>query len=145
MKKCNFCENDATENYVVKTKNGSAKFPACKEHSDQALEKCESVKRGSIKIIPIGPRQSAVNYDTINEIVYMCDAIKKACNGYMKKNVTTREETIETIDGPEIQEINEIDIKGTFMQSGIIEQIPKMITMGQYAHKLNELIDRLEK
>jgi hypothetical protein len=149
MKKCKFCEKAATTNFVVQAAKGKQKFPCCADHEAEALQEVGKVKRGHLERIPIhehGP-QNVMGYDAINVIKILADRVNRAADKFIKDHGETKLAIIPGIDGEPDQDYEEtvIDVANFIKGSLLAEEIPAMITLAQYAHDLNILLDYLEK
>lgn len=149
MKKCKFCEKTATTNFVVQAAKGKQKFPCCADHEADALQEVNKVKRGTLEKIPIrehGP-QNVMGYDAINVIKRLAERVNKAADKFIEDHGEPNTIIVKGLDGEKDQEIDVIDLEVTkFIKGSLLaEEIPAMITLAQYAHDLNILLDYLEK
>lgn len=149
MKKCKFCEKAATTNFVVQAAKGKQKFPCCADHEADALQEVNKVKRGNLEKIPIrehGPR-NVMGYDAINVIKRLAERVNKAADKFIEDHVVFENVNVTDIDDEPLAIIKTpvIEVSKHIKGSLLAEEIPAMITLSQYAHDLNILLDYLEK
>lgn len=141
MKKCRFCENESVKNVIVPVKDGKKKYSVCERHVEKAMEKAEKIKHGKIRVIEkANSWEINDGFSMINAIAFLANRVEKAARKMLSDHAVT-----DLVDNEGDPLPSTLDLNAVITGSDLEKQIPAIETLSQYAHKLNILLERIEK